>query len=118
VSQRVSGSASQRVGVVSPVPEGKGPGAPIGTQHVGELAELAVGLDLCYPTLAARTKARQGWGTRHVSELAVDLGSWYPRSPKARDRGHPFSVVNEGPEKQPQVLRLPASAAADSGRSG
>jgi hypothetical protein len=70
VSQRVSGSASQRVGVVSPVPEGKGPGAPIGTQHVGELAELAVGLDLCYPTLAARTKARQGWGTQHVGEVS------------------------------------------------
>ena len=40
------------------------------------------------------------------------LGSWYPRSPNARDLGHPFCVVSEDREKQKQVPSAPLKSAA------
>jgi hypothetical protein len=47
------------------------------------------------------------WGTEEwAARPRAGLGSCDPRSPNARDRGHPLFVVGEGREKQPQVLRL------------
>jgi hypothetical protein len=66
-----------------------------GTQFCGELKETGWGS--WYPTLAAKTEARQGWGTQFCGELKkTGWGSCYPRSTNARDRHHTDQDVSVG----------------------
>jgi hypothetical protein len=98
----------RKVGLVlSQIPECEGPGAPPfsvvdeGGEEQPQILRsperpqddrAEVSGSSCYPTLAAKKKARQGWGT-------------------------PFSVEDEGRGKQKQVprLRLPHDRAAITG---
>ena len=79
-----------------------GPSAPLKSASLGMTQR---NISSCCPTLNADGAFRMGHPFSWEVEDAIRR-SWYPRSPIARDQGHPFFVVDQGREMQKQVPRL------------